>query len=102
MDSTEITNDNILSIEEHPDYPQDTNTEVAVSDEDQPAFGVHVVMMPNGEFAIQATGQPNLGEMQMILSRALKSVEARMVAETVVQLQQQAANTKRIITPSRP
>jgi hypothetical protein len=72
-----------------------------VTDETKPAFGVHVVMMEDGAFAIQATGEPNLGEMQMLLSRALKSVESRMVAETVVQLQQEISKEQRIITPGR-
>lgn len=71
------------------------------TNEPKPAFGVHVVMMEDGAFAIQATGEPNLGEMQMLLSRALKSVECRMVAETVVQLQQEISKEQRIITPGR-
>lgn len=65
----------------------------------EPAFGVHVIMMPDGQFAIQATGEPNLGEMYMLLARATKSVEARMVAETVAQVQKQ--NKSSIITPGR-
>jgi hypothetical protein len=69
--------------------------------EPKPAFGCHVIMMEDGAFAIQATGEPNLGEMQMILSRALKSVESRMVAETVVQLSQETKDKSRIITPGR-
>lgn len=69
--------------------------------EPKPAFGCHVIMMEDGAFAIQATGEPNLGEMQMILSRALKSVESRMVAETVVQLGQEVKDQSRIITPGR-
>lgn len=67
----------------------------------KPAIGIHVVMMEDGGFGIQATGEPNLGEMQMLLSRALKSVEARMVAETVAQLQEQSRGQQRIITPGR-
>lgn len=65
------------------------------------AFGVHVVLLEDGGFGIQATGEPNLGEMQMLLARALKSVESRMVAETVIQLQEQARGNQRIITPGR-
>lgn len=65
------------------------------------AFGIHVALMEDGGFGIQATGEPNLGEMQMLLSRALKSVEARMVAETAVQLIDNARSQQRIITPGR-
>lgn len=64
-----------------------------------PALGVHVVMMEDGGFGIQATGEPNLGEMQMLLARALMSVEARINAETIIQMQSQIASEKRIITP---
>jgi hypothetical protein len=70
-------------------------------DEPKMAFGVHIAMMEDGSFGIQATGEPNLGEMFMLLSRATKSVEARMVAETVFQLQEQARSQQRIITPGR-
>jgi hypothetical protein len=65
----------------------------------QPAIGIHVVFMEDGQFGIQATGEPNLGEMQMLLSRALKSVESRMIGETVAQVMKQ--NKSRIITPGR-
>lgn len=65
------------------------------------ALGVHITMMEDGGFGIQATGEPNLGEMYMLLARAVKSVEARMVAETVAQLQAQARSQQRIITPGR-
>lgn len=96
-------NDNVVQFPKQADTtPQDADTGATVEQEVQdvePAFGVHIVMMPDGAFAIQATGDPNLGEMQMLLSRALKSVEARMVAETVVQVQKQ--NQSRIITPGR-
>ncbi len=71
--------------------PEDNTAEVG--------FGVHVLMLTNGEFAIQATGDPNLGEMFMILSRAVESVKARMVGETVVQLQAEERKQTRIITP---
>lgn len=71
------------------------------NNEPKPAFGCHVVMMEDGAFAIQATGEPNLGEMQMLLSRALKSVESRMVAETVIQLTKEEKDQSRIITPGR-
>jgi len=96
-------NDNMVEFpEQAADTPQDADTGATVEQEIpevEPAFGVHIVMMPDGAFAIQATGDPNLGEMQMLLSRALKSVECRMVAETVVQVQKQ--NQSRIITPGR-
>ena len=71
--------------------------------EDTPAiaFGIHVALLENGGFGIQATGEPNLGEMQMMLSRALKSVEARMMAETTAQLMSQLQEQQRIITPGR-
>jgi hypothetical protein len=65
--------------------------------EPQPALGVHVVLMSDGQFGIQATGEPNLGEMVMLLSRALESVKARMVAESVAAIQSE----KKIITPTR-
>lgn len=65
----------------------------------QPAIGIHVVFMEDGQFGIQATGEPNLGEMQMLLSRALKSVESRMIGETVAQVMKQTKS--RIITPGR-
>jgi len=83
------------------DTPSGANVDVEVEQQDEPAFGVHVVMMPDGAFAIQATGEPNLGEMQMLLARALTSVECRMIGETVVQVQKQAKDKSRIITPSR-
>jgi hypothetical protein len=69
--------------------------------EPQPAIGIHVVFMEDGQFGIQATGEPNLGEMQMLLSRALKSVESRMIGETVAQVMQQSKSKSRIITPGR-
>lgn len=88
MDDTNIT-----PIDTHPDYVAPPEVEA------QPAFGVHVVMMSDGAFALQVTGEPSLGDLQMILSRALKSIEARMVAETVAQLMK--AQQSRIITPVR-
>jgi len=76
--------------------------------EAQVSIAVHFVLTTDGQFAIQATGEPNLGEMQMIASRGLASIEARIVAETIVQSQIQAAqeakaaaDQKRIITPRR-
>lgn len=69
--------------------------------QDEPAFGVHVMMMPTGAFAMRVTGDPNLGEIQMLLSRALVSTECRMTAETVLHLQQQQAEKSRIITPGQ-
>lgn len=110
MSNDNTTPEGVPSIANHHDFPtqgadvpQDQPSEATVDQpvEAEPAFGVHVVMMPDGAFAIQATGEPNLGEMQMLLSRALKSVEARMVAETVVQLTKQAKDSQRIITPGR-
>ena len=86
----------------HPNYPVPKSGDADVPPEagaNEPAFGVHVVMMPDGQFAIQATGAPNLGEMQMILSRALKSVEARMTAETLVQIMNPPKSP--IITPGQ-
>lgn len=77
------------------------NEEIKVEGDIEPAFGVHVVMMPDGAFAIQATGEPNLGEMAMLLARAYDSIKARMVAETVVQVMKQAKDKSRIITPGR-
>jgi Tfp pilus assembly protein PilZ len=77
----------------HPDY------ETPPVLEPQVAFSAHVMMMEDGKFAIQTTGEPSMGDMQMILSRALSSVESRMVAETVVQLTKTSAS--RIITPGR-
>ena len=106
---------NVPNIDEHPsfkgpdeaDYNALTESEkelgvaeeVAEEEGPQPAIGIHVVFMEDGQFGIQATGEPNLGEMQMLLSRALKSIEARMVAETVAQVAKQ--NKSRIITPGR-
>ena len=65
----------------------------------QPAIGIHVVYMEDGQFGIQATGEPNLGEMVMLLARALKSVESSMIGETVAQVMKQTKS--RIITPGR-
>ena len=62
----------------------------------EPAFGVHVVMMPDGNFGIQVTGQPNLGEMIMLLARALESVKVRMVVETMQAIQSE----QKIVTPT--
>ena len=119
-DQEHNTPEGIPSIEDHPDFkatsgqefptpgadvPQDEESTALVEtkvDEMEPAFGVHIIMMPDGAFAIQATGEPNLGEMQMLLARALKSIEARMVAETVVQLMKQEKGKRRIITPGTP
>jgi ornithine carbamoyltransferase len=84
---------NVTPIDTHPDYVAPPESEAVA------AFGAHVVMMTDGAFALQVTGEPSLGDLQMVLSRALKSIEARMVAETVVQLQKQSAS--RIITPGR-
>ena len=77
------------------------NPETPNGDEAQPkpAFGIHVVMMEDGAFGIQATGEPNLGEMYMLLSRAEASVRARMVGETVLQMQKESQSS--IITPRR-
>ena len=84
---------NITPIDTHPDYVEPPVQEPVI------AFGCHVMMMTDGAFALQATGEPSLGDMHMILARALKSIEARMVAETVVQLTK--AQQSRIITPGR-
>ena len=64
-------------------------------------FGIHIMLTEDGAFAMRATGKPNLGDMQMLLSRALASVEARMSAETTVALMNESQQSKRIITPGR-
>lgn len=103
----------VPNIDEHPSFAatsegdpgindNEGNIEVPDQEEDagpQPAIGIHVVFMEDGQFGIQATGEPNLGEMQMLLSRALKSVESRMIGETVAQVMKQTKS--RIITPGR-
>jgi len=110
MSNDNITPEGVPSIEEHPQFQTADavsaeaptgQVPVDVDEQVEPAFGITVVMMPDGAFAIQATGEPNLGEMQMLLSRALKSIEARMIGETVVQIQKQANDKSRIITPGR-
>ena len=77
----------------------ETTTTDEQIDEAGVAIGVHVVLMSDGQFGIQATGEPTLGEMQMLLSRALTSIECRMVGETITAMQKQ--NESRIITPKR-
>jgi len=91
----------VPNIDEHPSFNEATENDVEVeeTDELQPAIGIHVVMMEDGQFGIQATGEPNLGEMQMLLARALASVEARMIGETVAQVMKDKKS--RIITPGR-
>ena len=88
--------------EAQPEAPPVDEAVVGEEGEQDIAFAVHVIMMQNGEFAIQATNSPNLGEMQMIVSRALESIVARMHAETVAaMLQKQPGKESRIITPGR-
>lgn len=92
----------VPNIDEHPSFNPDAETEVELDDnEPKPAISIHVVFMEDGQFAIQAQGEPNLGEMQMLLSRALSSVEARMVGETVAQVMATNQQKSRIITPGR-
>lgn len=82
------------------DEAQDEAAEL-MDPEQQVAFGVHVVMLADGAFAIQATGAPNLGEMFMLLSRATESVRVRMNAETVAQVLEENRKQQRVITPGR-
>ena len=91
---TEDTVDSAANEPQQPAQPDEAT-------EAQVAFGVHLILTTDGSFAIQATGEPNLGEMQMIVSRGLKSIEARMIAETIMATQAQAKSEKRIITPGR-
>jgi hypothetical protein len=67
--------------------------------EPQPAWGVTAQMMEDGTFKIGVQGEPNLGEMHMLLARAMESVRCRMVAETVLHIQ--AQNKSSIITPEQ-
>ena len=108
-----VTPEGVPNIDEHPSFNEatkdDPNLYAGEAEQPtegegepegpQPAIGIHVVFMEDGQFGIQATGEPNLGEMQMLLSRALKSVESRMIGETVAQVMKQ--NKSRIITPGR-
>ncbi len=112
----DLTPEGVPNIDEHPSFngPADplgqaTATDPVIDDAGaventeeegpQPAIGIHVVFMEDGQFGISATGEPNLGEMQMLLSRALKSVESRMIGETVAQVMKQTKS--RIITPGQ-
>ena len=64
-------------------------------------MAVHLIMLQNGQFVIKATGEPNIGEMDMLLARAQSSVRSRMTAETVAQvLAEKSKPQSRIITPS--
>ena len=81
------------------DGPLTDEQKAAAEQGPQPAISITVVFMEDGQFGIQAQGEPNLGEMQMLLSRALVSIEARMTAETVTQVIKQ--NKSRIITPGQ-
>lgn len=87
------------------EQPADEAQEIPeqVEGDEQPiAFAVHLILLQNGQFALQATGEPNIGEMNMLLARGLDSVRARMIAETVAQiLKEQNKPESRIITPGR-
>ena len=91
-----------LADEAQPEAPPVDETVVGEEGEQDIDYAVHIIMMADGNFAIQATNSPNLGEMQMIVSRTLESIVARMHAETVVaMLQKQPGKESRIITPGR-
>ena len=47
-------------------------------------FGMFVYMTADGKFGIHRHGQQSLGDSQMLLSRALASIHARMAAESVM------------------
>lgn len=91
---TTDNNDNIQNISEHPEYEHQEPENVV-------AYGVHIVMTNDGQFGIQISGEPNTGEVIALITRALETVRARMIAETVVQLQMAVDSSKRIITPGR-
>lgn len=102
----------IASEQEQADQDAPTVGEIGDTPSEDPeaqvSIAVHLILTTDGQFAIQATGDPNLGEMQMIASRGLCSIEARITAETMIQSQIQAAQAanaaidqKRIITPRR-
>ena len=86
-----------------PEAPEAQEIPEQVEGDEQPiAFAVHLILLQNGQFALQATGEPNIGEMNMLLARGLDSVRARMIAETVAQiLKEQNKPESRIITPGR-
>ena len=69
--------------------------------EDEVALGVHIMMLGNGGFAMQVTGEANLGEMYMLISRALASVNARIISETVQADMAAAKKVSPILTPGR-
>lgn len=77
------------------------NTESPQENEDQPevAYGVHLVLMNDGNFAMQVTGSPTLGDVQMLVQRAHTELDARLVAETLIQLLSQRKSP--IITPGQ-
>ena len=65
------------------------------------AIGIHVMLTVDGQFGIQLTGEADLGEVQMLLSRALAVTTARMNAETLIALQKAVADSTRIIQPGK-
>lgn len=113
MTHENTTPDGVPSIIDHPNYvaaqkenPQaasdQIHEDVAVPVDAEPvenavAFGLHVMMMNDGQFAVVPTGNPNVMEAEMLLSRAQKMAFARMVAAEVVGLQEQQRSTKRIV-----
>jgi hypothetical protein len=97
--SSESINDPGAFDEPTPDVPENE----AATDEPtvEVAIGVHIMFLQDGQFGIQATGNPNLGELHMLVARALASLESRMVAETVAQVMGERKSESRIITPGR-
>ena len=81
--------------------PVDENMNTPTPPEDEVALGVHIMMLGNGNFAMQITGEANLGEMYMLLSRATASVNARIISETVQADMAANKNVSPIITPGR-
>lgn len=95
MTENENNDGNVHDISGHSDY-------VEPEGEVEVAYGIHIVMTNTGQFGIQISGEPNTGEVVSALSRALETVRARMIAETVVQVQMAvnaSDSSKRIITP---
>ena len=104
----ENDNDNVIPGPGHAGDSEPINDDPGIEqdapqEEGEPiAYAVHLILMQNGQFAIQATGEPNIGEMQMLISRGHESVRSRQIAETVAQvLREQQKPQSRIITPKK-
>jgi hypothetical protein len=65
----------------------------------QVAFGITILEMTDGSPKVQVTGEPDLGQLQRLLSMGLMNIEADIIASKVVQKMQDAKKKQRIVTP---